>query len=1215
MKFVWTLLFSCFSIAIFCQDTLQARIILIGDAGELTKGKHPVVDAARKIVPMDARTTVIYLGDNLYKSGLPDDALPTYEIAKAPLDSQIHIAGGKPVKVYFIPGNHDWANGGKNGYESILRVQSYIDLLSDRMVAMQPRDGCAGPVEIKINNDITLISMDSQWWLQEYDRPGIESDCPYKTKDEIITQLEDLLDKNSDKIILLATHHPFKSYGPHGGYFTLKQHIFPFTDVIPGLYFPLPVVGSFYPLTRAVFGTSQDLKHPLYQELISRVETVVKKRNNVIHISGHEHALQFIQDSGQHYIVSGSGCKTTRVSKGRFSLYQAPETGFAVLNISKNKKVDVIFYEVKGDSVKKGFEGKVFDFHPLPILPPDTSRKVEYAFKDRVVISASDRYKKSTWAKRWVFGKNYRKEWSTPVTLKVFNIQKEKGGLTIKSIGGGKQTKSLRLADKKGNEWTLRTVDKDPEKALPENLRGTLAQSIVQDIISASHPYAPLVIPDLSRAVDVPTSDPVFFFVPDDPAFGKYRSMFANTVCMLENRDPTIFSEEAKSTDKVLNKMYEDNEHHIDQEKVLKARLLDMLIADFDRHADQWRWGTDDTGKGKLYYPLPRDRDQAFFRSNGLLVKSLSTTIMPFLEGFNTKIKSVSGMNYVARDFDRLFLNNLNAETWKVITKKFVAGLSDSVIINSVTHLPPEIARIDDGKIAKRLIRRRNKLENTSYSYYTFLSRKVNIVGSNKEEYFHFSNNPAGLHVKVFRKEGGMDSSTLMYDRIFNSKYTKELRVYGLNGNDKMEIDPDVSQHIKLRLVGGKGKDTFDLKGNIRSYLYDQRNEENVLLHTRKANNEISSSTQVNIYERTGFKYNEFAFPVVKIGFNPEDKLFGGVGFNWTTHGFRKEPFATNQRFSALYAFSRGAYQLRYDGIFNHVISKEDVMVKLDIVNPTLDNFFGYGNNTKFDKALRPEYYRVRYKRFDADLLIRKRFNSIFNFSIGPNYYQYWSEYNDNKNRILSNPQLIGQDSANVYSEKKYLGGKIRFDINYLNNERYPTRGISWFTEFTALRGFNNKTNALTKLTSDMTVYASITDPSRIYAVFRLGGGHIFSERYEYFQALNLGANNFMRGYRKNRFTGTSMAYGSTELRFKLFKSRSYILPGDFGVLGFYDFGRVWLRGENSKQWHSSYGGGIYIVPYNYMLVSATIGLSDEDKLFNFTLGTRFNLTFGSWNK
>ena len=168
------------------QDSLQARIVLIGDAGQLTNGRHPVVSAVKNNITLDKKTTIIFLGDNLYKTGLPDNTLPTYDIAKAPLDSQIHIAGKSDAKVYFVPGNHDWSNGGSNGYESILREQSYIDYLGNKNVFMFPRDGCPGPEEVKITDDIILVMMDSQWWLHEFDKPGVESDCPYKTKAEVL---------------------------------------------------------------------------------------------------------------------------------------------------------------------------------------------------------------------------------------------------------------------------------------------------------------------------------------------------------------------------------------------------------------------------------------------------------------------------------------------------------------------------------------------------------------------------------------------------------------------------------------------------------------------------------------------------------------------------------------------------------------------------------------------------------------------------------------------------------------------------------------------------------------------------------------------------------------------------------------------------------------------------------------------------------------------
>jgi outer membrane protein assembly factor BamA len=143
-----------------------------------------------------------------------------------------------------------------------------------------------------------------------------------------------------------------------------------------------------------------------------------------------------------------------------------------------------------------------------------------------------------------------------------------------------------------------------------------------------------------------------------------------------------------------------------------------------------------------------------------------------------------------------------------------------------------------------------------------------------------------------------------------------------------------------------------------------------------------------------------------------------------------------------------------------------------------------------------------------------------------------------------------------------------------------------------------------------MTVHAALSDPAKFVVVVKIGGGHIFSKSYEYFQTLNLGANNFLRGFRKNRFSGTSLFYNSVELRVKLFESKSYILPGAVGVVGFNDLGKVWLKGQVSKTWHHSYGGGLYYAAYNFVLVSATMAYSKEESLFNFTIGTKFNLTF-----
>jgi hypothetical protein len=101
---------------------------------------------------------------------------------------------------------------------------------------------------------------------------------------------------------------------------------------------------------------------------------------------------------------------------------------------------------------------------------------------------------------------------------------------------------------------------------------------------------------------------------------------------MLEEKDASRDGSDTKSTITLFNNIVEDNDHRVLQKELLKARLLDILVADWDRHIDQWKWGVVDTGKGKLYYPIPKDRDQAFFRSDGVLLGYASRRILPFLK-------------------------------------------------------------------------------------------------------------------------------------------------------------------------------------------------------------------------------------------------------------------------------------------------------------------------------------------------------------------------------------------------------------------------------------------------------------------------------------------------------------------------------------------------------------------------------------------------------
>src|SRR5438477_10087110 len=163
--FCITVSFLCVYLSAHAQkDTIAARIILIGDAGELTKCHHPVVAAVKQLIPFDAKTTVLYLGDNLYKTGLPDEQYSYYMSSRSVLDSELSIADNTPAKIYMIPGNHDWENGKRTGWETVVREQAYVDQLGKKNVKFFPEGGCPGPAEESITPDVTLVMFDTQWW-------------------------------------------------------------------------------------------------------------------------------------------------------------------------------------------------------------------------------------------------------------------------------------------------------------------------------------------------------------------------------------------------------------------------------------------------------------------------------------------------------------------------------------------------------------------------------------------------------------------------------------------------------------------------------------------------------------------------------------------------------------------------------------------------------------------------------------------------------------------------------------------------------------------------------------------------------------------------------------------------------------------------------------------------------------------------------------------
>ncbi|NOT75765.1 MAG: hypothetical protein HOP08_12635 [Cyclobacteriaceae bacterium] len=1208
----WTLvlLLIFLSAPAYAQESgsdVKTRIIIIGDPGKLHDGKNAVVEAARQFVsPDDSKTTILFLGDNIYPKGLEDEEDKSYPASANVLKTILTSFKDYQAKVFVVPGNHDWQRGRYDGWQNVKRQQQFVKDLNQPNTIFLPEAGCPGPEEVTIDDNLVLIIMDTQWWLHQNPKPGINDNCDCKTEEDVIARLKDIVHRNPNKKFLFASHHPLRSYGEHGGYYTWKQHIFPLTGFSEKAYVPLPVIGSLYPIVRGKFGNIEDLIHPDYKEMIRGIEKSMATAPDVTYAGGHDHNLQLIREGNRNHIISGSGTNRSQVKKGKGSLFASDQNGFAEIIYTIDGKQIISFYEVDEHSIRK----EVYRFEVPEIIIE--KRQNEIASKeisdDSITVRIAPEYDQVGKSHRAIWGEHYRKIWATPVTIKVFHVNEQNGGLKILKKGGGQQTKSLRMEDKNGKQWVLRTIQKNPEMALPSNLRATVAKSIIQDQISAANPFAPLTVPVIAEAANVPHSNPQILFVPDDPALGIYQSEFANTVCIFEEREPG--ADETYSTDDVLKKLEKDNDNSVDQKAVLRARMLDLLIGDWDRHEDQWRWKQEKTDKKSIYSPIPRDRDQVFFISTGF-VPSIARLkwIMPKFQGFGDEIRDVNGFMFNARYFDRSFLNGLNEKDWQEVISGVQTSVTDDIIRQSIGKLPDTVYKQIGEKLIHNLISRRNSLMTEGLTYYNFLSREIDIPASDKKDLIHvetLSNGDAKISLQKIKKDG--IAGDVFYQRVIDNAITKEVRLYGRGDEDVFVVDGNYKPGFKLRLVGGGSVDSIYVSRSAakrsKLLIYDRSDKKNVF-PDHGVRLLTSTSNDVNLYNPRAFNYNKLA-PLATIAFNLDDGILLGAGGVFTKYGFRREPFASRHRIMVGHALATDASFLRYKGDVTNFIGKAALDMYLNVAAPdNTVNFFGVGNETTFDNVSDPQirYYRTRYNFIDTQVRLKFALAKSFNFFAGVAGQYYNMDPDDNKDRFV-NIYAAQQSGPTLFDHRVYLGGVAGYEVDTRNNSMLPVRGFHWRTSFTGMQQVNAG-NSFGQVRTEMSMYISFNRYPKFVIAHRIGAGTSIGDP-EFFQMFYMGGDGGLLGYRKNRFAGNSMLYDNLELRIKLFDFTSYLFPGSVGMVLFNDVGRVWAKNESSDLWHWGYGGGFYIIPAESIVITGVAGYSQEGVLPYVNLGFRF---------
>jgi hypothetical protein len=334
---------------------VESSLFLIGDAGAPDRAGEPVLRALTSDVARAAgERVIVYLGDNVYPRGIPDTGAPGRGEALRRLDAQIDLAREAGVQAIFIPGNHDWARMGADGWNSMLRQQARIDQRGGKLVRLLPRDGCPGPDVVDIGKRLRLIVLDTQWWLHSGPKPvDPTSKCRADKDTEVTDSLRaDLEATDSSRRVVMVGHHPLASGGEHGGYFGARDYFFPLRHVSRVLgWIPLPGLGAIYPEARASGISSQDIPSGSNRRMREALEGAMLRQRPLVWASGHDHNLQVLAGrTARHLLVSGAGIyghgsRVVQLSATRFASAAA---GYMRLDVLLDGRVRLAVFEVDG---------------------------------------------------------------------------------------------------------------------------------------------------------------------------------------------------------------------------------------------------------------------------------------------------------------------------------------------------------------------------------------------------------------------------------------------------------------------------------------------------------------------------------------------------------------------------------------------------------------------------------------------------------------------------------------------------------------------------------------------------------------------------------------------------------------------------------------------------------------------------------------------------
>jgi len=1086
---------------------------------------------------------LLVLGNIVTKEGFSEDA-------KANVTSQLQTLSSFKGDVIFAPGHHEWANRGHRGVRDL---EKYVQKNSD--AKFYPNDGC--PIKKKnITDNLVLITIDSQWYLEDWNNHTyLNEDCDIKNRTQFFLEFESMLKKSQGKTIMVAMHHPVFSNTREG-------------------------------LVARTGGTSlNDFHNKQNTKFRNRIITLARQTENIFFVSGHDRNLQYINTYGVPQIISGAAGKTKKAKPVSDSDFASSENGYARIDVLENGNINVIF-----QGISSPFSAKVITNN---VKETATNFKPKSSFNKTTsasVYTEEETTKSKTYKGLW--GKHYREFYDKAVNAEVAFIDTLKGGLTPIRRGGGHQSKSLRLETKDGKQYVMRAVRKSATKFLQstafldkyveEDLEDSFADRFLLDFYTTAHPYTSTTIGSMADAVGVFHTNPELYYIPKQEGLGVYNDEYGDELYIIEERvesghkDLESFGTPTAilSTSDVLEEIHKSGKEVVDEPSYIRARLFDMLIGDWDRHEDQWRWALYKNEDGsEICKPIPRDRDQAFSIFDGSILGFLRCAVpsLRMMQSFDEELPSPKWFSFEPYPLDMTFINQSNWEDWEKEARTLQTGLTDEVIEKAFENIPAEVKGQTIEEIKTKLKGRRGNIVDIARTYYEYVNKHEVITGTQKSDTFEIIRHPDGkTTIDIHRKD------LEVFTRTFSKEETKEIWIYGLDGKDIFNVTGEGDDLIKIKIMGGKKNDTYNFENKKKVKLYDYKGKDNTIV------NKGSKKWLVDDYEINNYDYKKRKYSVNQIlpviGANPDDGLGIGIINNFTTYGLQRNPFTTKHTLAATYYTGNSGYDLSYRGEFSNIFHNWNFGAEAKYTSPNFaQNFFGFGNETIYDKDEQDiDFNRVSIREWSAAVSLIWRGRDGGSFYVKPLVESFEVE-TDEQDRFINMPTLPDALAADdsVFERQIYVGAEVNYRFKNKDDVSYPTMGLDagitagYKTTVDGEVAGQNIENSFGYVKPYVAIDHKLNKSASLVLATKIGGEAILGDDFELYHA-------------------------------------AQFIPLKYGLTGGFDYGRVWVEEDDSDIWHNSYGGSFWINGLDTF--SANIGYynSTDGGRIAFVLGFAF---------